>query len=83
MLPHYIYRALVPAESVAAERRKRTGAVAAPDIAGRLPCVRVVPLIAPDRYFLMGHIERTAIAARIGAVGRRIETWSSAPSSPR
>lgn len=73
-LPHYIYRALVPAGSVAAERRERTGTVAVPAVAGRLPCVRIAPLIAPDRYFLMNCAERTGLASRIGAVGRRIET---------
>jgi len=73
-LPHYIYRALVPAEAVAAERRRLSGTVAGPRIAGRLPCVRIAPLLAPERYFEMGHVERSALAPRIGRLARRIET---------
>jgi hypothetical protein len=73
-LPHYIYRALVPAEAVEAERRQLSGTVAGPQISGRLPCVRIAPLLAPRRYFEMGHIERNAFAPRIGRLARRIET---------
>ncbi|MBS0503176.1 MAG: hypothetical protein JSS55_05105 [Proteobacteria bacterium] len=72
-LPHYIYRALVPAEGVAAERRALAGTVAGPKSAGRFACIRIAPLLAPARYFVMNHVERTMLASRIGAVGRRIE----------
>ena len=72
-LPHYIYRALVPAEGIAAERRVLAGTVAAPKPAGRFACIRIAPLLAPARYFMMDHVERSALASRIGAVGRRIE----------
>lgn len=72
-LPHYVYRALVPAEGVAAERRAIGGTVAAPRVAGRAPCVRIAPLAAPERYLMMSPVERSALAPRIGALGRRIE----------
>lgn len=73
-LPHYIYRALVSAEAVATERRRVSGIVTGPQIAGRLHCVRIAPLLAPERYFEMGHVERSTLAPRIGRVARRIET---------
>lgn len=73
-LPHYVYRALVPADKVAAQRRALTGTVAGPKNVGSLPCVRIAPLLAPDCYFAMAHIERGALASRIAALGRRIET---------
>lgn len=73
-LPHYIYRALVPAEEVAAERRRLCGTVAGPQIVGRIPCVRIAPLLAPERYYKMGHVERSALASRNGNLARRIET---------
>ena len=72
-LPHYVYRALVPAEGIPVERCAIAGTVAAPKIAGGVACVRIAPLIAPRRYLVMNHVERTALASRIGAVGRRIE----------
>lgn len=73
-LPHYIYRALVPAEGVATERRRSCGTVAGPQIVGRIPCVRIAPLLAPERYFELRHVERSALAPRIGNLARRIET---------
>ena len=73
-LPHYAYRALVPADKVAAERRALTGTVVGPKHVGRLPCVRIAPLLAPNRYFAMAHAERAALASRIAALARRIET---------
>lgn len=73
-LPHYVYRALVPADNVAPERRALTGTVAGPRNVGRLPCVRIAPLLAPDRYFEMAHAERGDLASRIGALARRTET---------
>lgn len=81
-LPHYAYRALVPADKVAAERRALTGTVAGPKYVGRLPCVRIAPLLAPDRYFTMAHVERDALASRIAALGRRIETLIIQASFP-
>ncbi|QCB53923.1 hypothetical protein E5675_05405 [Sphingopyxis sp. PAMC25046] len=72
-LPHYIYRALVPAEGIAAERCAIAGTVAAPGIAGRIACIRIAPFIAPERYLATHPVERTALASRVGAVGRRIE----------
>lgn len=49
------------------------GTVAAPGVAGRIACIRIAPLIAPERYLAMRPVERTALASRVGAVGRRIE----------
>lgn len=73
-LPHYVYRALVPADPVAEDRRKLAGIVVGPEVAGRIPCVRIAPLIAPTRYLAMDHVERCALASRIGKLARRIET---------
>ena len=73
VLPHYIYRALVPAEGIAVERCAIAGTVTAPRIAGRVACIRIAPLIAPERYLAMHPVERTALASRVGAVGRRVE----------
>ncbi|MGE4410434.1 MAG: hypothetical protein AB7D33_07685 [Sphingobium sp.] len=81
-LPHYVYRALVPADKVAAERRALTGTVAGPKPVGRLPCVRISPLLAPDRYYAMPHAERAALASRIAALGCRIETLIIQASFP-
>ncbi len=81
-LPHYVYRALVPADKVAAERRALTGTVVGPKHVGRLPCVRISPLLAPDRYYAMPHAERAALASRIAALGRRIETLIIQASFP-
>ena len=81
-LPHYAYRALVPADKVTAERRALTGTVAGPKHVGRLPCVRIAQLLAPLRYFTMAHAERTALASRIAALGRRIETLIIQASFP-
>ena len=50
-LPHYVYRALVPADKLSSQRRALAGTVAGPTIAGRIPCVRIGPLLAPERYF--------------------------------
>ena len=72
VLPHYIYRALVPAEGIAVERCAIAGTVTAPRIAGRVACIRIAPLIAPERYLAMHPVERTALASRVGAVGRRV-----------
>lgn len=72
-LPHYIYRALVPAEGIAVERCAIAGTISAPGVAGRIACIRIAPLIAPERYLAMHPVERTAFASRVGAVGRRIE----------
>ena len=72
-LPHYVYRALVPAEGVAVERIASAGTVHAPGVAGRIACIRIAPLIAPERYLAMHPVERTALASRVGAVGRRVE----------
>lgn len=73
-LPHYAYRALIPADKVAVERRALTGTVVGPKHVGRLLCVRIAPLLAPDHYFTMAHAERAALATRIAALARRIET---------
>ena len=73
-LPHYVYRALVPADTVSAERRALAGTVAGPKSVGRVPCVRIAPLLAPVRYFAMEHAERGGLAPRIGLLARRIET---------
>ena len=73
-LPHYVYRALIPADRVSSERRKLTGTVAGPKIVDRIPCVRIGPLLAPERYYEMAHQERSGLASRIGALARRIET---------
>ena len=81
-LPHYAYRALVPADKVTAERRALTGTVAGPQHVGRLPCVRIAPLLAPDRYFTMAHAERAEFASGIAALGRRIETLIIQASFP-
>ena len=78
-LPHYAYRALVPADKVTAEL---TGTVAGPQHVGRLPCVRIAPLLAPDRYFTMAHAERAEFASGIAALGRRIETLIIQASFP-
>src|SRR3546814_5088679 len=71
--PHYIYRVLVPADGVAAERRMIGGASAAPKIAGRIACARMAPIVAPERYLMMSPVERAALAPRIGVLSRRIE----------
>ena len=81
-LPHYVYRALAPADKVAAERRGLTGTVAAPKNVGRLPCIRISPLLAPDRYYAMAHAERSELASRIAALGRQIETLIIQASFP-
>jgi len=73
-LPHYVYRALVPAENVTAERQALTGTVSGPGNIGRFACVRVAPLLAPEHYFEMAYAERGKLASRIGALARRIET---------
>lgn len=89
-LPHYVYRALVPADTVSSERRALAGTVAGPAIVGRIPCVRIGPLLAPEHYYDMAHHERSGLASRIGALARRIETLvirtsfpeMTAPSTP-
>ncbi|HET6525046.1 hypothetical protein [Sphingopyxis sp.] len=48
-LPHYVYRALVPVEGVPVERCVMAGTVTAPRIAGRVACIRIAPIIAPER----------------------------------
>lgn len=73
-LPHYIYRALVPAAEVAAERRRLCGTVAGPQVVGKIPCVRIAPLLAPERYFELRHVERSVLAPRIGSLAWRIES---------
>lgn len=73
-LPHYVYRALVPADTVSAERRALAGTVAGPKCVGRVPCVRIAPLLAPARYFETEHAELGGLAPRIGLLARRIET---------
>ena len=67
-LPHYVYRALVPAEGVAVERIASAGTVHAPGVAGRIACIRIAPLIAPERYLAMHPVERTALASRVSKV---------------
>ena len=81
-LPHYVYRALVPVDRVSSERRKLTGTVAGPTIVGRIPCVRIGPLLAPERFYEMAHHERSGLAPRIGALARRIETLVIRTSFP-
>lgn len=81
-LPHYVYRALVPADEVATERRALTGTVAGPNNVGRLPCIRIAPLLAPDCYFMMAPVGRGALASRIAALARRIETLMIQASFP-
>ncbi len=81
-LPQYVYRALIPADKVSSERRKLAGTVAGPTIVGRIPCVRIGPLLAPERYFQMAHRERSALAPRIGALARRIEALVIRTSFP-
>src|SRR3546814_7183516 len=46
--PHYVYRVLVPVDGVAAERRALGGVSVAPRVAGRIACVRVAPVEAPE-----------------------------------
>jgi hypothetical protein len=70
----YEYRALVPAEAVEMERRTRTCAFRAPKAAGSIPCLRLAPIIAPDRYFAMKDATRNDLAAHIGILAKRIET---------
>jgi len=81
-LPHYVYRALVPTDTVSPERRALGGTVAGPTIIGRIPCVRVGPMLAPRRYFEMAHHERSGLASRIGGLARRIETLIIRASFP-
>src|SRR3546814_14037993 len=81
--PHYIYRVLVPADGVAAERRMIGGASAAPKIAGRIACARMAPIVAPERYLMMSPVERAALAPSIGALSRRIELLSIRRSEER
>ncbi|WP_048577612.1 hypothetical protein [Sphingobium aquiterrae] len=81
-LPHYVYRALVPADTVSAERRALAGTVAGPKSVGRVPCVRIAPLLAPVRYFAMEHAERGGLAPRIGLLARRIETLTIRANFP-
>src|SRR3546814_16969455 len=49
------------------------GVSVAPRVAGRIACVRVAPVVAPERYLMMSPVERAALAPRIGALSRRIE----------
>jgi len=81
-LPHYVYRALVPADTVSPERRALGGTVPGPTIIGRIACVRVGPMLAPTRYFEMAHHQRSGLASRIGALARRIETLTIRASFP-
>ncbi|MBS88120.1 hypothetical protein [Sphingobium sp.] len=81
-LPHYVYRALVPADKLSSQRRALAGTVAGPTIAGRIPCVRIGPLLAPEHYFEMAHHLRSGLAPRIGALARRIETLVIRTSFP-
>lgn len=60
-LPHYVYRALVPADKLSCQRRALAGTVAGPTIAGRIPCVRIGPLLAPEHYFEMAHQLRSGL----------------------
>ncbi|AMK23260.1 MULTISPECIES: hypothetical protein [Sphingomonadaceae] len=73
-LPFYEYRALVPAEDIGTDRRALVSCVAAPRVAGRLACVRLAQIIAPDRYFLIPDGRRRALAADIGLLAKRLET---------
>src|SRR3546814_19083227 len=63
-LPHYVYRALVPADGVPSERLALAGTVAGPASVGRIPCVRIGPLLAPERYFETPHHQRSVPASR-------------------
>src|SRR3546814_19187481 len=54
-------------------RRARGGVSVAPRVAGRIACVRVAPVVAPERYLMMSPVERAALAPRIGALSRRSE----------
>ena len=73
-LPHYEYRALVSADAIDEVRRKRVCVIKAPAVAGRVPCLRIAPVIAPDRYFELNFAARDALGLRLGALARRIET---------
>ncbi|WP_150295066.1 hypothetical protein [Sphingobium estronivorans] len=68
------YRALVPWAALSTDRQAILPPVRGPHIAGRAQCVRLAPLIAPDRYFAMSEPERSYLARRIGLVARRVET---------
>ncbi|WP_240962264.1 MULTISPECIES: hypothetical protein [unclassified Sphingobium] len=68
------YRALVPWTALAAGRQAMLPSILGPHIGGRLQCVRLAPLIAPDRYFPMREPERSYLARRVGLVARRVET---------
>jgi len=73
-LPFYEYRALISADAVDIERRVRTCVVKAPKVAGAIPCLRIAPVIAPDRFFDLTDAGRGALAAHIGVLAKRIET---------
>lgn len=73
-LPFYEYRALVCADAVDEARRRRTCVVKAPRIAGCVPCLRIAPVIVPDRYFNLNPAACEALALHVGALSRRIET---------
>lgn len=73
-LPHYEYRALVPAEAVDVERRKRSCVIKSPGVAGSIPCLRIAPVIAPERFFLLDDAARGGLGAHIGILAKRIET---------
>src|SRR3546814_8800834 len=81
-LPHYVYRALVPADGVPSERLALAGTVAGPASVGRIPCVRIGPLLAPERYFETPHHQRSVLASRIVVLTRRIETLVIRTSFP-
>lgn len=73
-LPFYEYRALVPADAADAGRRRTVNAVQAPRVAGRIACIRIAQIIAPDRYFLPGNGASPETTAAIGRLAKQVET---------
>ena len=73
-LPHYEYRALVCADAVDELRRSRTCLVKAAKVAGCVACLRIAPVIAPERYFELNAVARELLGSRIAVLAKRLET---------
>lgn len=81
-LPFYEYRALVPLEALAPERRSLVRPIPLPRLAGSGRCVHIAQVIAPDAWFSLGGRARAELGRRISAISRRVEVLLVRSSFP-
>nr|WP_086493710.1 hypothetical protein [Novosphingobium panipatense] len=71
--PLYSYRALVPLEGVAPDRRHRVAVLHVQTVTIRAACTRIADTIAPHRWFEQDMAVSFGLAAQLGLAARRIE----------